>query len=130
MVSINVRNASDFARRLVHPRLQTVALVLTTDITLTRGLLFTARYSCTILTSDQPGRKLILERDSQPVLRVWNTHNVLVAGVSFFLPVSQESKACANLPGLGFVSGLVCPTVQVWASHNVQIVKVRDPLPS
>lgn len=121
--SINISSPEGFSQRLAYPPEQTVLLILVSDLTLSQGLLFDGNYSCTILTANQPRRTLSLEHDSEPVLRIWSTHNVMTIGVSFNLPVTERSAQCEDMPDEGR-TGIICPAVHVWASTNVQIVKV------
>ncbi|GJP45545.1 hypothetical protein CLOM_g4927 [Closterium sp. NIES-68] len=123
-VKISVSSEEDFAQRLQYSPRSTVILELQADIALTRGLLFNASFACTILRSARAapnGATLSLARTDEPLLRIWNTSNVLVHGVNFQQPFTAVSGVCANIPNIGI--GIICPTISIYGCHHVQVVK-------
>ncbi|CAI5532439.1 unnamed protein product [Closterium sp. Naga37s-1] len=123
-VKIAVFTEDDFALRLQYSPQSTVILELQSDLALTRGLLFNASYACTILRSARAppnGATLSLASTDEPLLRIWNTSNVLVHGISFQQPYTAASAPCANIPSIG--AGIICPTVSIYGCHHVQVVK-------
>ncbi|CAI5522744.1 unnamed protein product [Closterium sp. Naga37s-1] len=121
---IKVYTADDIARRLNYPRKRTVILELNKNLVLDKGLLFDSRYSCTVLRSNNitgSGFKISYFGADQPVLRIWNTSNVLVLGVSFSLGVRTSSPQCVGVPENGV--GVNCPTIHVYRSYGIQIAK-------
>ncbi|CAI5521470.1 unnamed protein product [Closterium sp. Naga37s-1] len=123
-VKIAVFTEDDFALRLQYSPQSTVILELQSDLALTRGLLFNASYACTILRSARAppnGATLSLANTDEPLLRIWNTSNVLVHGISFQQPYTAASAPCANIPSIG--AGIICPTVSIYGCHHVQVVK-------
>ncbi|CAI5931949.1 unnamed protein product [Closterium sp. NIES-65] len=123
-VKIAVFTEDDFALRLQYSPRSTVILELQSDLALTRGLLFNASYACTILRSARAppnGATLSLASTDEPLLRIWNTSNVLVHGISFQQPYTAASAPCANIPSIG--AGIICPTVSIYGCHHVQVVK-------
>ncbi|CAI5476725.1 unnamed protein product [Closterium sp. Yama58-4] len=123
-VYIKVFTVDDIARRLNYPRARTVILELNKNLVLDKGLLFDSRYSCTVLRSNNitgSGYRISYFGADQPVLRIWNTSNVLVLGVSFSLGVRTSSPECVGVPENGI--GVNCPTIHVYRSYGIQIAK-------
>ncbi|GJP41981.1 hypothetical protein CLOM_g1583 [Closterium sp. NIES-68] len=123
-VYIKVLTVDDIARRLNYPRTRTVILEVNKNLVLDKGLLFDGRYSCTVLRSNNltgSGYKISYFGSDQPVLRIWNTSNVLVLGLSFSLGVRTSSPECVGIPENGI--GVNCPTIHVYRSYGIQIAK-------
>ncbi|CAI5521583.1 unnamed protein product [Closterium sp. Naga37s-1] len=81
-VKVRVTKESDFIKRRRHPPSTTVILELQNHLILTRGLLFGPEYACTVLRSGGGakgrGYRLYVHRVDEPILRIWNTSNVIV----------------------------------------------------
>ncbi|CAI5523025.1 unnamed protein product, partial [Closterium sp. Naga37s-1] len=105
---VRVKSAADFAARASLPRTTTVILYLQKDLTLPQGVLFQRQQSCTILMSAKwPGYTLTGGNPMYPVLRVWNTSNVVSLNVNHRLPMTESSPECTTVPELG--KGVTCP---------------------
>ncbi|CAI5530208.1 unnamed protein product [Closterium sp. Naga37s-1] len=125
-VHIRVTKEADFIKRRRHPPSTTVVLELQTHLTLKRGLLFGPDYACTVLRSSAGakgrGYRLYLHRVDEPLLRVWNTSNVIVQRVQMSQPFRAYSQACPKeIPEVG--TDIICPLIHVYRSYGVQIVK-------
>ncbi|CAI5476684.1 unnamed protein product [Closterium sp. Yama58-4] len=117
---INVTKVSHLSTRTMLPPTSTVVLYLKNDLALTKGLLFNAPYSCSILMSEKwPGFTISSTDLANPVIRVWNANNFVSMNVNYKLPVTEGSPECTNVPELG--SGETCPAVSVYKSYGVQI---------
>ncbi|CAI7790360.1 unnamed protein product [Closterium sp. NIES-53] len=117
---INVTKVSHLSTRTMLPPTATVILYLKNDLSLTKGLLFNAPYSCTILMSEKwPGFTISSTDLANPVIRVWNANNFVSMNVNYKLPVTEGSPECTNVPELG--TGVTCPAVSVYKSYGVQI---------
>ncbi|CAI5497899.1 unnamed protein product [Closterium sp. Naga37s-1] len=125
-VHIRVTKEADFIKRTRHPPSTTVILELQTHLTLKRGLLFGPDYACTVLRSSAGtkgrGYRLYVHRVDEPLLRVWNTSNVIVQRVQMSQPFRAYSQACPKeIPEVG--TDIICPLIHVYRSYGVQIVK-------
>ncbi|CAI5959031.1 unnamed protein product [Closterium sp. NIES-65] len=125
-VHIRVTKEADFIKRTRHPPSTTVVLELQTHLTLNRGLLFGPEYACTVLRSSAGtkgrGYRLYLHRVDEPLLRLWNTSNVIVQRVQMSQPFRAYSQACPKeIPEVG--TDIICPLIHVYRSYGVQIVK-------
>ncbi|CAI5499712.1 unnamed protein product, partial [Closterium sp. Naga37s-1] len=119
---VRVKSAADFAARASLPPTATVILHLQKDLMLHRGVLFGRQQSCTILMSAKwPGYTLTGGNPMYPVLRVWNTSNVMSLNVNYRLPVTESSPECTTVPELG--KGVTCPAISIHRSYGVQIGK-------
>ncbi|CAI5519229.1 unnamed protein product, partial [Closterium sp. Naga37s-1] len=119
---VRVKSAADFAARASLPRTTTVILYLQKDLSLPQGVLFQRQQSCTILMSAKwPGYTLTGGNPMYPVLRVWNTSNVVSLNVNYHLPVTESSPECTTVPELG--KGVTCPAISIHRSYGVQIGK-------
>ncbi|CAI5982666.1 unnamed protein product [Closterium sp. NIES-64] len=72
-----------------------------------------------------PGYTLTGGNPMYPVLRVWNTSNVMSLNVNYRLPVTESSPDCTTVPELG--KAVTCPAISIHPSCGVQIGK-RAPL--
>ncbi|CAI5461040.1 unnamed protein product [Closterium sp. Yama58-4] len=120
---IRIKSYADVAKRLNFGPKQTVMLVLAPPGFITKtGLLFDGNYSCTILRSKKPAQRSYIKLTNalQPVLRIWNTHNVIVMDVNFYLPVKASSRLC-SFTEVG--KGMLCPAIHIWRSYGVQVAK-------
>ncbi|CAI5962843.1 unnamed protein product [Closterium sp. NIES-65] len=72
-----------------------------------------------------PGYTLTGGNPMYPVLRVWNTSNVMSLNVNYRLPVTESSPDCTTVPELG--KAVTCPAISIHRSYGVQIGK-RAPL--
>ncbi|CAI5991600.1 unnamed protein product [Closterium sp. NIES-64] len=120
---IRIKSYADVAKRLNFAPTQTVMLVLLPPgFIASTGLLFDGNYSCTILRSKKPAQRSYIKLTNalQPVLRIWNTHNVIVMDVNFYLPVKSSSRLC-SFTEVG--KGMLCPAIHIWRSYGVQVAK-------
>ncbi|CAI5963303.1 unnamed protein product [Closterium sp. NIES-65] len=69
-----------------------------------------------------PGYTLTGGNPMYPVLRVWNTSNVMSLNVNYRLPVTESSPDCTTVPELG--KAVTCPAISIHRSYGVQIGKV------
>ncbi|CAI5464568.1 unnamed protein product [Closterium sp. Yama58-4] len=122
---IPVSSPSDINKRLQHPNSVTVILEVTRDLVLPKGLVFSGAFRCTIFRSAQGKRnfKVSLMGDKEPVIRVWNTSNVVILRLDFWLGVTARSGECELLLDTDIGRGNTCPTIHIWRSHNVQVAK-------
>ncbi|CAI5481275.1 unnamed protein product, partial [Closterium sp. Yama58-4] len=125
-VVIQVTSEADFIKRRLYPPSTTVMLELQNHVTLKRGLLFGPKYACTVLRSGGGakgrGYRLYVHRVDEPILRIWNTSNVIVYRVQMSQPFRAYSQACPReIPDVG--TDIICPLVHVYRSYGVQIVK-------
>ncbi|CAI5958996.1 unnamed protein product [Closterium sp. NIES-65] len=125
-VLIRVTTEADFKQRRLYPPSTTVILELQNHVTLKRGLLFGPKYACTILRSGGGakgrGYRLYVHRVDEPILRIWNTSNVIVYRVQMSQPFRAYSKPCPReIPDVG--TDIICPLIHVYRSYGVQIVK-------
>ncbi|CAI7783074.1 unnamed protein product [Closterium sp. NIES-54] len=119
---VRVKSAADFAARASLPPTTTVILYLQKDLTLPQGVLFQRQQSCTILMSAKwPGYTLTGGNPMYPVLRVWNTSNVVSLNVNYHLTVTESSPECTTVPELG--KAVTCPAISIHRSYGVQIGK-------
>ncbi|CAI7791984.1 unnamed protein product [Closterium sp. NIES-54] len=119
----SLKYAADFAARASLPPTTTVILYLQKDLTLPQGVLFQRQQSCTILMSAKwPGYTLMGGNPMYPVLRVWNTSNVVSLNVNYHLAVTESSPECTTVPELG--KAVTCPAISIHRSYGVQIGKV------
>ncbi|GJP40445.1 hypothetical protein CLOM_g121 [Closterium sp. NIES-68] len=125
-IIINVTKEPDFRKRRSYPSSITVILELQNHVTLRRGLLWGPAYACTILRSGAKakgrGFRLYVHRVDEPLLRVWNTSNIIVHRVQMSQPFRAYSKACPReIPDVG--TDIICPLIHVYRSYGIQIVK-------
>ncbi|CAI5460863.1 unnamed protein product [Closterium sp. Yama58-4] len=124
---VRVKSPADFAARASLPSTATVILHLQRDLTLPRGVVFGRQHSCTILMSAKwPGYTLTGGNPMYPVLRVWNTSNVMSLNVNYQLAVTESSPECSTVPELG--KAVTCPAISIHRSFGVQIGKVSPSL--
>ncbi|CAI5497902.1 unnamed protein product [Closterium sp. Naga37s-1] len=125
-VLIRVTSEADFIKRRSHLPSTSVILELQNHVTLKRGLLFGPKYACTILRSGGKakgrGYRLYVHLVDEPILRIWNTSNVIVYRVQMSQPFRAYSRACPReIPEVG--TDIICPLIHVYRSYGVQIVK-------
>ncbi|CAI5964960.1 unnamed protein product, partial [Closterium sp. NIES-64] len=122
---IPVSSPSDIEKRLQYPNSVTVILEVTRDLVLPKGLVFSGAYRCTIFRSAQGKRnfKVSLMGDKEPVIRVWNTSNVVILKLDFWLGVTARSGECELLLDTDIGRDNTCPTIHIWRSHNIQVAK-------
>ncbi|CAI5486793.1 unnamed protein product, partial [Closterium sp. Naga37s-1] len=122
---IPVSSLSDIEKRLQYPNSVTVILEVTRDLVLPEGLVFSGAYRCTIFRSAQGKRnfKVSLMGDKEPVIRVWNTSNVVILKLDFWLGVTARSGECELLLDTDIGRDNTCPTIHIWRSHNIQVAK-------
>ncbi|CAI5481280.1 unnamed protein product, partial [Closterium sp. Yama58-4] len=139
-VHIRVTKESDFTKRTRHAPSTTVILELQNHVTLKRGLLFGPEYACTVLRSGGGakgrGYRLYVHRVDEPLLRVWNTSNVIVQRVQVGREWCSTSRMRCGVQwylgnrGRGYclyVHRVDEPLLRVWNTSNVlvQCVQVR-----
>ena len=110
--------------RTNYPSRRTVTIRLLNSIALPTAFVIDSSFSCTILIAGNTGVRLTVANASTPILNIWNTSNVLIHGVNFNHPVSEQSPGCRTVPDSQNTGEYTCPAIQVWKSYGVQIVKV------
>ncbi|CAI7878491.1 unnamed protein product [Closterium sp. NIES-54] len=121
---INIPTLADFSKRLSFTPVTTVILELQRNLVLSKGILFDSTFSCTILRSAKTAAtpfQITHMGANEPVLRIWNTSNVLVLKVDFRLSVRSSSPSCTTVPEI--YSKAQCPTISVIRSYGIQIAK-------
>ncbi|GJP72359.1 hypothetical protein CLOP_g3101 [Closterium sp. NIES-67] len=125
-IKIPVSSPSDIDKRLQYPNSATVILEVTRDLALPKGLVFSGAFRCTIFRSAPTAKKnfkVTLMGDKEPVIRVWNTSNVIILKLDFWMGVSARSGECELLLDTDIGRDNTCPTIHIWRSHNIQVAK-------
>ncbi|CAI7850807.1 unnamed protein product [Closterium sp. NIES-54] len=124
-ILITVTTEEDIAKRTQYTNKQTVILELANDITLSKGLVFDAAYRCTIFRSGaaKANYKIAYMGDTQPLLLVANTSNVVILRINFWMGVTMRSPECTDFLYTDLGSGNTCPTIMLWRVHNTQVAK-------
>ncbi|CAI5999496.1 unnamed protein product [Closterium sp. NIES-65] len=124
-ILITVTTEEDIAKRTQYPNKQTVILELANDITLSKGLVFGAAYRCTIFRSSaaKANYKIAYMGDTQPLLLIANTSNVIILRINFWMGVTMRSPECTDFLYTDLGSGNTCPTIMLWRVHNTQVAK-------
>ncbi|CAI5509512.1 unnamed protein product [Closterium sp. Naga37s-1] len=73
------------------------------------------------MSAKWPGYTLTGGNPMYPVLRVWNTSNVVSLNVNYHLAVTESSPECTTVPELG--KAVTCPAISIHRSYGVQIGK-------
>ncbi|GJP44582.1 hypothetical protein CLOM_g3961 [Closterium sp. NIES-68] len=123
-VVINITSAADFSKRLQFDSVTTVILELQKNLVISKGILFNSNFSCTIFRSAKTAAvpfQITHTGANEPVLRIWNTSNVLVLKVDFKLSVRTSSPACTTVPEV--TSKAQCPTISIIGSYGIQLAK-------
>ncbi|CAI5476654.1 unnamed protein product [Closterium sp. Yama58-4] len=121
---INISSLADFNKRLDYTPVSTVILELQRNLIISKGILFDSKFSCTILRSAKTAAnpfQITHVGANEPVLRIWNTSNVLVLKVDFKLSVRSSSPTCTTVPEI--TAKAQCPTISVIRSYGIQIAK-------
>eukprot|EP00850_Spirogloea_muscicola_P020812 SM000227S07458 [mRNA] locus=s227:138613:142083:- [translate_table: standard] len=124
-IDIAVSSYDDFLQRTEYPADTTVTLTLQQNITLSKFLLFTASYNCTLLRSDpsapSPGFTIAAALDDFPALIVTGASHLSISGVGFHVPVGSRSKGPCNPVYYRQTRQLLCPAVYVNLSNSVSL---------
>ncbi|CAI5460980.1 unnamed protein product [Closterium sp. Yama58-4] len=121
---IKISSLADFNKRLDYGPVTTVILELQRNLVISKGILFDSNFSCTILRSAKTAAnpfQITHVGANEPVLRIWNTSNVLVLKVDFKLSVRSSSPPCTTVPEITIKAQ--CPTISVIRSYGIQITK-------
>ncbi|CAI5990642.1 unnamed protein product [Closterium sp. NIES-65] len=121
---ISISSLADFNKRLDYGPVTTVILELQRNLVISKGILFDSKFSCTILRSAKTAAnpfQITHMGANEPVLRIWNTSNVLVLKVDFRLSVRSSSPTCTTVPEI--TAKAQCPTISVIRSYGIQIAK-------
>ncbi|CAI5944942.1 unnamed protein product [Closterium sp. NIES-64] len=127
--SSNVGFERDILRRATLPNDTLVTMLLWSNVRLTRGLVFGANFSCTIFNSTRPGRLTIsLPNTATPVLELFNTHNVLVHGINFHIPVRDSDTTICRFPNIDqvrdiYIGRYSCPAIFLFRVFAVQVTQ-------
>ncbi|CAI5975913.1 unnamed protein product [Closterium sp. NIES-65] len=128
-IVINVGFERDILRRATLPNDTLVTMLLWSNVRLTRGLVFGANFSCTIFNSTRPGRLTIsLPNTATPVLELFNTHNVLVHGINFHIPVRDSDTTICRFPNIDqvrdiYIGRYSCPAIFLFRVFAVQVTQ-------
>ncbi|CAI5508332.1 unnamed protein product [Closterium sp. Naga37s-1] len=128
-IVINVGFERDILRRATLPNDTLVTMLLWSNVRLTRGLVFGANFSCTIFNSTRSGRLTIsLPNTATPVLELFNTHNVLVHGINFHIPVRDSDTTICRFPNIDqvrdiYIGRYSCPAIFLFRVLAVQVTQ-------
>ncbi|CAI5498823.1 unnamed protein product [Closterium sp. Naga37s-1] len=128
-IIINVGFERDILRRATLPNDTLVIMLLWSNVRLTRGLVFGANFSCTIFNATRPGRLTIsLPNTATPVLELFNTHNVLVHGINFHIPVTDAETTICRFPNIDqvrdiYIGRYACPAIFLFRVFAVQVTQ-------
>ncbi|CAI5469413.1 unnamed protein product [Closterium sp. Yama58-4] len=128
-IIINVGFERDILRRATLPNDTLVTMLLWSNVRLTRGLVFGANFSCTIFNSTRPGRLTIsLPNTATPVLELFNTHNILVHGINFQIPVKDSDTTICRFPNIDqvrdvYIGRYSCPAIFLFRVFAVQVTQ-------
>eukprot|EP00850_Spirogloea_muscicola_P019281 SM000187S03898 [mRNA] locus=s187:252548:254897:- [translate_table: standard] len=124
------RLATLSSTRAALPASTVVTLVLQNDLALDSTLIFNASFSCSIVQSaagaPQGWYTIALGTDTAPVLDINGASNVMFDGVSFRLPVTDDSprNACKYTKVVCNAAGLTyCPAINIRRTFGVQLVR-------
>ncbi|CAI5509928.1 unnamed protein product [Closterium sp. Naga37s-1] len=121
---INISTVADFSKRLQFSPVTTVILELQKNLFISKGILFDSQFSCTIFRSAKTAATPFVITHTganEPVLRIWNTSNVLVLKIDFKLSVRTSSPSCTTVPEV--TSKAQCPTISIIRSYGIQVAK-------
>ncbi|CAI5463922.1 unnamed protein product [Closterium sp. Yama58-4] len=128
-IVINVGFERDILRRATLPNDTLVTMLLWSNIRLTRGLVFGANFSCTIFNATRPGQLTIsLRNTATPVLELFNTHNILVNGINFNIPITDADPTICSFPNIDqvrdvYIRRYSCPAIFLFRVFAVQVTQ-------
>ncbi|GJP53271.1 hypothetical protein CLOM_g12443 [Closterium sp. NIES-68] len=128
-IIINVGFERDILRRATLPNDTLVTMLLWSNVRLTRGLVFGGNFSCTIFNSTRPSRLTIsMPNTATPVLELFNTHNVLIHGINFHIPVTDADSTVCRFPNIDqvrdiYIGRYSCPAIFLFRVFAVQVAQ-------
>lgn len=126
--NITVNKEEDIYSRVNYSPRLVVTLLLNANIELSQSIVFASNFSCTIFRSATVPRAFTLSvpDTSQPVLKIEYTNNILVHGINFHIPVSDDVMVECSYPevtNLDYMGHNRCPAVWLYQVYAVQVVQ-------